>query len=277
MNDAIYGYINERMRRCEEVYDIAVIAWFLRDRGILRKNSDLDIGFLFKSRNSGKCRAIHDIIGYGFDFWGWDIYDAYETVLRSHEQFYVHPEIEMKDVYLSAEHQRGGLGYFGGLYWMVGNREVGGNKEFLSDGIELLDKLMEKKIVVNYLVAPLAGRVNKMGYTNGMSSYEYLNTLWRLMLARNILAGGKSGETDFVELAHRFAGGEALSSIESLLHVYRRALSKHSQRFAIMSLNSYISREYESIASEMMKLTPEKEKSGGDTMNKLRELTKACE
>lgn len=274
MNDAVYNYIGERMKQCEEVYHITVIAWFLRNRGILRKNSDLDIVFLFKNKNNGNCKAIHDIIGYGFDFWGWDIYDAYETILRSHEQFYMNPMAEMKDIYLSAEHKRGGLGYFGGLYWMVGNPEVGGNTDYLSNGVDLLDKLMERKIVVNYLIAPIRGRVDRVSYTNCMSSYEYLNTLWRLMLAKNILAGGKPGETDFVELIHRFVGGETLLSIKSLLIIYRRALSKCSQTFALTSLNSYISMEYDSIASETIKLMPEKEKSERDSMERLMKMTR---
>lgn len=269
MNDVIRRYVDERLRRCEEIYNIDVIAWFLRDKGMPRKNSDLDIVFLFKNKADRKCRAIHDIIGYGFDFWGWDIYDALETVMRSHEYFYSNPTTELKDIYLSAEHKRGGLGYFGGLYWMVGNREAGGNADFLSDGVKLLESLMERKIIINYLIAPLKGRVDNIGYTNSMSSYEYLNTLWRLALSRSLLAGGKPGETDFVKLAERFIVGEALSITKSLLLVYRGSLSKYSQRFALAPLNAFIEEEFGDVQTNMQKLSPEREKCSRDILGEL--------
>lgn len=272
MNDVICRYIDERMKRCEEIYDINVIAWFLRDRGMPRKNSDLDIVFLFKNRADRKCRAIHDIKGYGFDFWGWDIYDALETVTRSHEYFYLNPSAELEDIYISEEHKRGGLGYFGGLYWMVGNQQVGGNTFFLSDGVALLNSLMERKIVVNYMMAPLKARVDKMCYMNGMSSYEYLNTLWRLELSRSILEGGKPGETNFIELANRFIEGETLLHVKSLLHVYRDSLSKYSQRFALASLNAFIVKEFGNVMAEMEKLVPERAENSRDIMTRLEEL-----
>ncbi len=272
MNDVICRYIDERMKRCEEIYDISVIAWFLRDKGTPRKNSDLDIVFLFKNRADRKCRAIHDIIGYGFDFWGWDVCDAIETVKCSHENFYKNPTGELKDIYLSAEHKRGGLGYFGGLYWMVGSQIAGGDARFLSDGVELLDQIMERKIIVNYLIAPLGERVERLQYTNGMASYEYLNTLWRLELARSILAGGKPGETDFVELADRFIEGEILTLIKSLMHVYKDSLSKYSQRFALEPLNAFIADELGNVTAEMMKLVPEREKSSLNLLDRLSNL-----
>lgn len=274
MNDEIRRYVDERMKRCEEMYGITVIAWFLRDRGMPRKNSDLDFVFLFKNKDNEKCKAIHDIIGYGFDFWGWDICDAFETIMRSHDNFYINPNAEIKDIYLSGEHKRSGLGYFGGIFWMVGNPEVGGNAEFLTNGVRLLDELMEKKIIVNYLVAPLKERIDKINYTNGMSSYEYLNTLWRLAVAKNILLGGEPGETDFPTLIHQFADGEILSVINSLMSVYKGALSKYSQRFTINSLNAYICAEYESIVLEMIELLPEKEEKSMSILESLKELVK---
>lgn len=272
MNDVICRYIDERMKRCEEIYDINVIAWFLRDKGIPRKNSDLDIVFLFKNRADRKCRAIHDIIGYGFDFWGWDIYDALETVARSHEYFYLNPSAELEDIYISAEHKRGGLGYYGGIFWMVGNSQIGGNASFLKEGIALLNEIMEKKIIISYLLEPLEKRIETIEYTNCLSSYEYLNTLWRLLVSQNILLGGKSGETNFTEMANKYVGEETLPWIKILINVYNRALSKHSQRFSCVPLNKYVIMEFKCLKLEMEKLLPEKEKRFNSVMKNLEDL-----
>ena len=78
MSHEIIQIIENRLQEYEKEYGICVLLWSFRgsiDIGIYRKNSDLDIIFIYQSNNK-KLRAMHDIVGHGFDYWGWILEDV---------------------------------------------------------------------------------------------------------------------------------------------------------------------------------------------------------
>lgn len=255
MNKEIITFINNRLQKCEQFYNIKVLAWFPRDRGIYRKNSDLDIVFLFKRGFNSNCSAIHDIIEYGFDFWGWNIEDAVKTLAISNENYYSKAGKEIEDIYLSKEHARGGLGYFGGVYWMVGNTCTNGIGKEIEN---TLLNIMEKRIIVNYLIKGIAKRIDILEYEGRLSSYEYLNSIWRILLGKGIMEGNLPGKTDFKYLLKSYADECILDPVNDLWKTYENALGKHSQRFDIPVISDYIIKEYTGLKKETIKLEPEK-------------------
>jgi hypothetical protein len=71
--------INARIKQCEDFYEIEALFWFASGSiimGTYRENSDMDIKFIYRCKKK-KVSGIHDIIGYGLDFWGWDIEDIF--------------------------------------------------------------------------------------------------------------------------------------------------------------------------------------------------------
>lgn len=260
MQESLRLYINDRLTECECLYNIKVLGWFLRSRNIFRENSDLDIVFIFLNDRNKTCRAIHDIIGYGLDFWGWCLEDALQTLKISNERYYERGILE--DFYLSNEHKRGGLGYFGGVFWMVGNPESGGEEFFLSSGQEALRKICEKRLVVEYLIGVIDGRIAQAEYSGYMTSYMYLNSLWRVLVAENIIKGDEPGKTNFIYLVDELVWDKEIREvIFKLLSVYGKSISKHSQRMFIPILNDFLEEKFDEIKKGSKEILPQHERT----------------
>lgn len=258
MDEVVFQSIQDRVMLCKDRYEITPLSWFVRDRGIYRSNSDLDIVFIFKNFGKTKCAAIHDIIGYGLDFWGWDIHDLIQIIKISNESYYAKPFENPEDIYLSSEHRRAGLGYFGGVYWGVGNKQSWEAELYSNQIVHLLNHVMEVKIIVSYLLNGVRSRVENLQYNVFLTSYEYLNSLWRILLSKSILAGNLPGQTNFGHLVDTYMDEGLIVLVNELINVYAKALGKHSQRFTIPEMNQYIINEYFDLQRKMGTLTPEK-------------------
>lgn len=245
LDNRVKQLIDYRMKKCEEQYNIKVLSWFLRGSiqiGIYRKNSDLDLVFLYKNLEKQKCAGIHDIMGWGFDFWGWDIEDAVKD-LNKNILFY-HEYKKTNIMYLSQEHARGTLDCLHGLYLKLGNDLVGGNNNFNLQFDELLQELLEPAILAEYALLGMKNIVHTVEIIGKLSSNEYLYSIWRVLLAGYIMDGGLPGDNRIDKLIEVCGDRNLQEQVDGLREIYKGALTKSSQRFEIDYLNNYIIQNY---------------------------------
>ena len=90
VNNELECYVNEKMNQYEDAYGIKVLCWWLRGTiniGMYRKNSDLDIAFIFKDK-SRRCKGIHDLYEHGMDLWGVEVEEIIQTTWINNESYY---------------------------------------------------------------------------------------------------------------------------------------------------------------------------------------------
>lgn len=259
LEQKVLDFIDERMKLCERRYNIQILFWTFRgslDIGIYRRNSDLDLIFVYKSLGE-KCAAIHDIVGYGFDFWGWDIEDALTTIEENHHQYYRYNRTS--PYLLSAQHLRGGLSYYWGFFCCLNNQRAKYYDQFYDVAYPIMNQMFEKRLLIEHILVGVPGICDTIRFQNYLSSNDYLYTVWRLLLSNHILHGGLPGESDIHDLMKAYLENTTACVTEKLIQTYRKALSKSSQMFEIKELNDYILSEYDRIFADSSNLHPEHE------------------
>lgn len=271
--------IERKLMSCEETYGIKVLFWSFRgslDINISRKNSDLDIVFVFKNRTGNRISAIHDIIGYGFDFWGWDIEDAVRTIEINNDSFYQN-NVEYKNIPLTKEHARGGLTYYSGIYCYLGSEKSGSNLAEINILCDKLMGVMEKRVLISHVLAGVEKELDALEINGGMSACDYLYIIWRVLLAEHICKGGKPGESELDSLMPLYMDLETMDIVNRLRSIYKNSLSKHSQFFKIEELNIFICNKFNFLKKRSEVLAPQHEGDAKDKMEDLkmyiRELT----
>lgn len=253
--------IESKLASCEEMYDVQVLFWSFRgslDIDISRKNSDLDLIFVFRNRTKNKVAAIHDIVGYGFDFWGWDIEDAIKTIEINNSSFYANCS-DYQNIPLTKEHARGGLTYYSGIYCFLGNKKSGSNINKIEDLKEKLANVMEKRVLISHILAGVKSGLAKLEIEGGMSACDYLYTIWRVLLAEHVYKGGMPGESEIDFLMPLYMDKETMETVNRLRVIYKDSISKHSQFFRIINLNNYIDNKYVYLEKAGKELKPEYE------------------
>lgn len=253
--------IEMRLKRCEQQYQIRVLSWALRGSlaiGIYRKNSDLDLIFLYQCCGE-KVSGIHDIVGYGLDFWGWDIQDALEMISLNHKNYYENPADFTKSVTLSPQHTRGSLDYFQGFYCFVGNSDAVSKSRLFPETKDLFQKIMEKRIVLSHFISRLNSFSSHITLHGSLNSHDYLYAVWMILISRHLLHNGLPGEWKIRYLMDQYLEPSCQGDMETLLDKYKTALSKGSQILRNDRLNDYIQRNNHTLATQFQKLRPENE------------------
>jgi len=251
----IDSYINSRIKKCEDLYNIETLFWFgvgSLVTGIFRKNSDLDIRFIYKCKGE-KVAAIHDIVGYGFDFWAWDITDVLLFLQNGG-----------KDV-LSSEHARGSLDYCAGIFSMLGNEISGQYNSSYDKATDHLVKLFSKKICIEYFINLAQNIYLKREQSHILSYYEYLNCIEYLLACEHILENGLPGDIHICKLSKKYLDESMLYLLNELIAAYRDSASKHAQKKDIPLFNDFIS-------NKLSELTAKSRAIEDDTSNVLENI-----
>jgi len=186
--------------------------------------------------------------------------------------FYRNVKAPISNISLSKEHARGSLTYYFGLFCALGNKNIGGNKFFLSKMDPLLRQIVEKRILMNHILEGVNNKVEKIYATGLLSENEYLYTVWRILLAKHVYNQGLPGESNMAILINKYGEG-IKSDVLNLITKYRYSMAKHAQQYEIPSINSFICNEYSYIAEIAFKLTPEKDECFDDGILKLKILS----
>lgn len=251
--------VEKKLASCEETYGVKVLFWSFRgslDVNISRKNSDLDLIFVFKNRTGNKVAAIHDIIGYGFDFWGWDIEDAVRTIELNNNSYYQNPA-ECQNLPLTKEHARGGLTYYSGIYCYFGNIKSGSFGEEMKTLSDKLMGVMEKRVLISHILDGMEGELDKLEINGGMSACDYLYAVWGVLMAEHVYKGGLPGEGEIDPLIKLYMDGETADVVNRLRRIYKNSLSKHTQFFKIEEINVFIRNKFQFLQKVSGKLTPQ--------------------
>lgn len=262
MDIQIIEMIEKRMRECEAQYNIKVLLWSFRgsiDIGIYRKNSDLDLVFIYKNLSDAPIAAIHDIIGYGFDFWGWNIEDTVKTIQMNNENYYNNVNRVIQDFYISQEHQRGGLGYFSGVYCSLGNENIGGESFAIKRLMPILSNVMEKRVLINHVLTGVRSMTETIQSTGTLNANHYLYGMWRILLSLHIYYGGLPGESNIDFLFQKYGTEKIREEFEFLRKNYKNSLAKGTQRYRLLSLNKFMTEKYNELSEKAFSLLPEKE------------------
>ncbi len=258
--------IESKLASCEEMYGVKVLFWSFRgslDINISRKNSDLDLMFVFKNLTENRVAAIHDIVGYGFDFWGWDIEDAIQTIEINNNSFYENSS-DYKNIPLSSEHARGGLTYYSGIYCYLGNKKSGSNIKEINAIKNRLTDVMEKRILISHILAGVQDNLDRIEIDGGMSACDYLYLIWRVLMAEHVYRDGLPGESEIDMLMMSYMDQETMNLVNKLRNVYKNSLSKHSQFFRICELNTFIRNKFIFFEGIGEKLKPQHEETAKD-------------
>jgi len=263
--------VEKKLASCEEVYGVKVLFWSFRGSlniDISRKNSDLDVIFVFKNRMENKIAAIHDIIGYGFDFWGWDIEDAVRTIEINNQSYYQN-RIAYKNIPLTHEHARGGLTYYSGIYCYFGSAKSGSNIEGISALEHRLLSVMEKPVLMFHILVDVGEQLDKLEIEGGMSACDYLYAVWGVLQAEHVYRGGLPGESEIDPLMEQYMDQDTKHITNRLRSIYKNSLSKHAQFFQIEELNVFIRNRYFLLKKVSEELTPQYK---ADAQNRIDEL-----
>jgi len=259
MDKIVTQFIEKRIRMLEELHHIHVLIWAFRgslDIGIYRENSDLDIIFIFRNLEKSKISAIHDIIGHGFDLWGWDIDDVIKTIRINTALYCQNEHKSFETVTLSQEHDRGSLAYHFGVFCAYGSKNIGGNPLFLEEAPAIFGQIMEKRVMMNDIMLGVKNAREKIVSTGTLSANEYLYTVWRILLSQHVFSGGLPGEADMSVLLDKY-GSQIANEVFDLNLKYKKARAKHSLRIKSAILNEFIVQESAEIERKSLSLSPE--------------------
>ncbi len=271
--------IEKKLASCEEMYGVRVLFWSFRgslDIDISRKNSDLDLMFVFKNRMGKKIAAIHDIVGYGFDFWGWDIEDAIKTIELNNTSFY-ESGAAYKNIPLTKEHARGGLTYYSGIFCYLDNNKSGSNLKEISELEEKLANVMEKRVLISHIVAGVGNRLARLEIEEGMSACDYLYTIWRVLLAEHVYRDGMPGESEIDFLMPLYMDKENMETVNRLRRIYKDSISKHTQFFKIENLNQFIRDKYTYLEKVSEEIKPKHQEDLKARIHEIRECVDKIE
>lgn len=237
----IENIIENQMRDYEERYGIQVILWTIRgsvDIGIHRKNSDLDIIFIYRSKDK-KIKAIHDIVGHGFDYWGWLLDDVITTVNESNllcDQGIPY--------YISSEHERGSLDYYFGLYCAIDNNCACISEWVDADIIECMRKIFVIKSCLVWINSKLEKSYKKICGGEEISGNVYLYGVWYALMSKHILNGNRSGDNKFVLLLDKYTDDNEKIVIKKIYEDYIYSSGKNSKVYKNTIIDNLIMDQY---------------------------------
>ena len=193
LENALIDEVNSRMNFYEYKYNVKILFWALRSSvnlGIVRRNSDLDIMFAYKNLNPFVCSGIHDILGHGLDLWGIDIEDIIKTISVNNQILYEAKDSTYSLWTISQQHVRGGCNYYFGIYSVLGTEYMYPTTSFIADTSEYFMMMFEKKIVIKQMLILIGKVVNEIKIYEQVSLYDYIYTMWRILLCHNLIDGG---------------------------------------------------------------------------------------
>lgn len=237
----IESIIANQMRDYEKRYGIQVILWTFRgsvDIGIHRMNSDLDILFIYRSKDK-KIKAIHDIVGHGFDYWGWLLDDAITTVNESNL-------LCDKGIpyHLSLEHERGSLDYYFGMYCAIDNK-----CSYISEWVdENIIECIRNLFVIKSGIVWMNNRLEKIYHMicegKKISGNAYMYGVWYALMSKHILNGNKPGDNKFVSLLEKYVDDNDKIAIKKIYEDYIYSNSKNSKVYKSNIIDSLIMKQY---------------------------------
>lgn len=236
----IVHIIEEKMKFYEVTYGIQVLMWSFRgsiDIGIYRKNSDLDIIFIYRSVNKN-IRAIHDIVGHGFDYWGWLLEDVLTTIHESNKLC----DSGMPYV-ISKEHERGSLDYYFGIYCGIDN-ELSAITEAFSKYIEALRSVCMNKAMIVWFNNKIEKIYRKIVMKQEITGNEYLYSVWYAYMCKHIMLGNRSGDNKLRKLVGLYATLIEKEEIINIHNDYKVSESKTAKTYYSKIINDIITNQY---------------------------------
>lgn len=240
LNEVFVNEIEERIRKIENTYSVSVLFWNIRgsgDIGIYRKNSDIDIIFVYKSDNK-KNRAIHDIIGHGYDLWGWIIDDVFKTIINSFGKN------DVNFHYLTKEHARASLNNYFGFFVAIGNKLLCDRSGFINDNFSDLINIMDRKSIIFEFQNEIIKYVKRIENENKLSGNEMLYAFWYCEMSEKIISGGLPGENKLSDMIKNINDILLKSEIEDIKKLYNKSVTKHGQKFYSEKIFGYIIKQY---------------------------------
>lgn len=244
LNNELEYYINEKMSQYEDAYDIKVLCWWLRgtiNMGMYRKNSDLDIAFLFQDKNK-KCKGLHDLYKHGLDLWGVEIDEIVQTIQINNKNYYENKDSRL--ITLSSAHTRAGCNYYFGIYSAIGSEWVINSTSFLTDLEKNFLKIGEPVLMAKQLLGFVETRIEDIDFFGKLYLYDYLMSIWRLLLADKILSGGMPGDNNIIKLAKQSLDTDLYKDILYRLSQYRQSEEKKAIYVEDNLLNTFIVQKY---------------------------------
>lgn len=232
--------IEEKIRAVERKYGIKAMFWCTRGSmhaEIYRKNSDLDILYVFQKKGVTEINAVHDIVGYGFDLWGWNIEQVLLTVKQNLKQIYLG---KMNYWVLSKEYRRGNLMYYGGIYCALGNENYYRLDKKWSIFENVLWNAFEPCILQMEFMHEFYEMKRRIVSGVPITFCDYLNTISDLLLLEHVLKGGMPGQANIYYLAKLYLPDFHQGVLYHLLSEYQNAIGKYEQRAYISELNELI-------------------------------------
>ena len=244
VNNELECYVNEKMNQYEDAYGIKVLCWWLRGTiniGMYRKNSDLDIAFIFKDK-SRRCKGIHDLYEHGMDLWGVEVEEIIQTIWINNESYYKNKDSKL--ITLSSAHTRAGCNYYFGIYSAIGNEWVIDNMSFLADLKEHFLRIGEPVLMAKQLLGFVKARIEEITFFDKLYLYDYLMAIWRMLLADKILKGGMPGDNNLVKLAQDSMNIDLHKDILYRLKQYKQSGGKRAIYVEDNLLNTFIVQKY---------------------------------
>lgn len=233
--------IDNRMKLYEKTYGLQVLMWSFRgsmDVGICRKNSDLDIIFIYRCANKN-IRAIHDIVGHGFDYWGWRLEDVVTTICEANKICN-----NGKTYVLSAEHSRGSLDYYFGVYCGIDN-EFSWISDAFSNYVECLREICISKSIIVWFDNRLEKTVKKIAVGEEITGNEYLYSVWNAYMCKHMLNGNKTGDNKLRKLLDLYSTQSEKEQIMSIYNDYKMCESKNAKKYFNDIINDLLLKQHE--------------------------------
>lgn len=227
--DDLRKLVEDRLKNIEALTGVEVLFWSLRgsmDVGIYRYNSDIDVVFVFRSETK-RIRAIHDIIGHGLDLWGWIEDDVYSTVDYC-ESTSFNQLIECQ-CSISAEHKRGSLSYYFGLYVCLGNPFCIDRKGFFDGHRAEFLKRYSPTIVIIEMLSRLKAARDKIINGDNLFGNECLYGIWYSLMIRGVYENRLPGDNKIMNLLKEYGDNELMDCFVSIHNDYKRSAYKRAQ------------------------------------------------
>lgn len=214
------NYIERHLYSLEQRYGIKIMFWSLRssiNMGIYRKNSDLDIYFVFESN---RYKLIHDLESHTFDFWGVNIESVKETIRINQMEFEKKGMDQYKPVYIDPAHKRAGCNYFYSLYFILGN-DVLSDYGMIYDVLQREIDAFNKDIVISQFNRNLKNDILMILEKEIVSINEYLRIIWRCLFIEHLEKNGTPGDYQLNNLIDKYIQNELLSKeIKTKMNLY---------------------------------------------------------
>lgn len=240
MPEYLESMINKRLTLIEELTNVHVLFWSLRgslDVGIYRDNSDIDVIFVYSCADKNK-KALHDIVGHGLDLWGWIIDDVLDTIEFCSTNGL--DDLIKNKCALTAEHARGSLSYYFGLYVCLGNCFSKSRDGFLEKTANTWLELYNPNIVIAELychMLPIYSKISSKGIVSGS---QCVYGLWYALMIKGICDRMLPGENKIRDLLVRYGNDDLTNRFYEIHSIYKRGAGKNAQFFDDEVINSFI-------------------------------------